>query len=54
MTVTERLRGEGDTKPRTIRKMTGGVAKRFSIPERGLLRKGFKADITVCPVLSIM
>ena len=41
------LRGEGDTMPRTIRKMTGGVAKRFSIPERGLLRKGFKADITV-------
>jgi len=41
------LRGEGDTMPHTIRKMTGGVAKRFSIPERGLLRKGFKADITV-------
>jgi N-acyl-D-amino-acid deacylase len=41
------LRGEGDTMPRTIRKMTGGVADRFSIPERGYLKPGFFADLTV-------
>lgn len=41
------LRGEGDTMPRTIRKMTGGVADRFSIPERGYLKPGYYADLTV-------
>ena len=41
------LRGEGDTMPRTIRKMTGGVADRFSIPGRGYLKPGFFADLTV-------
>ena len=41
------LLGHGDTMPRTIRKMTGGVADRFSIPERGYLKPGFFADITV-------
>ena len=41
------LRGEGDTMPRTIRKMTGGVADRFSIPERGYVKPGFFADLTV-------
>ena len=41
------LRGEGDTMPRTIRKMTGGVADRFSIPERGYIAPGFFADLTV-------
>ena len=33
--------------PGTIRKMTGGVADRFSIPERGYVREGFFADLTV-------
>ena len=33
--------------PRTIRKMTGGVADRFSIPERGYIREGYFADLTV-------
>ena len=41
------LRGEGDTMPRTIRKMTGGVADRFSIPERGYVKPGYYADLTV-------
>jgi N-acyl-D-amino-acid deacylase len=41
------LRGEGDTMPRTIRKMTGGVADRFSIPDRGYIRPGCFADLTV-------
>jgi N-acyl-D-amino-acid deacylase len=33
--------------PRTIRKMTGGVADRFSIPDRGYIRPGCFADLTV-------
>ena len=41
------LLGKGDTMPRTIRKMTGAVADRFSIPERGYLKPGFFADLTV-------
>ena len=41
------LNGTGDTMPRTIRKMTGGVADRFSIPERGYVREGYFADLTV-------
>ena len=41
------LLGKGDTMPRTIRKMTGAVADRFSIPERGYLRPGYFADLTV-------
>ena len=30
-----------------VRKMTGATADRFRIPERGYLRPGFKADLTV-------
>lgn len=41
------LNGTGDTMPQTIRKMTGGVADRFSIPERGYIREGYFADLTV-------
>ena len=41
------LRGTGDTMPRTIRKMTGGVADRFSIPNRGYVKPGYYADLTV-------
>lgn len=33
--------------PATIRKMTGGVADRFSIKERGYVKPGYYADITV-------
>ena len=33
--------------PRTIRKMTGGVADRFSIPQRGYVKPGYHADLTV-------
>ena len=45
--VRASLRGEGDTMPRTIRKMTGGVADRFTIPQRGYLKPGYYADLTV-------
>ncbi len=41
------LTGKGDTMPRTIRKMTGAVADRFSIPGRGYVKPGYFADLTV-------
>ena len=41
------LCGTGDNMPNTIRKMTGAVAERFSIKERGLIRPGYYADLTV-------
>ena len=41
------LNGKGDTLPGTIRKMTGAVANRFSIPNRGYIKPGYFADITV-------
>lgn len=33
--------------PNTIRKMTGGVADRFSIKDRGYVKPGYYADLTV-------
>ena len=41
------LCGSGDTMPNTIRKMTGAVADRFSIKERGLIKPEFYADLTI-------
>ena len=41
------LCGTGDTMPNTIRKMTGAVAERFSIPDRGKIKPGYYADLTV-------
>lgn len=41
------LLGIGDTMPGTIRKMTGGTADRFCLAERGYLKPGFFADLTV-------
>ena len=41
------LCGSGDTMPNTIRKMTGAVADRFSIKERGYIKPGFYADLTI-------
>lgn len=41
------LNGKGDTMPRAIRKMTGAVADRFSIPLRGYVKPGYFADLTV-------
>ena len=41
------LCGTGDTMPNTIRKMTGAVADRFSIKDRGYIKPGYCADITV-------
>ncbi|MEG2450603.1 MAG: hypothetical protein RSB09_02600, partial [Clostridia bacterium] len=41
------LNGKGDTMPNTVRKMTGAVADRFSIPERGYVKPNYFADLTV-------
>ena len=41
------LCGTGSSMPDTIRKMTGAVADRFSIKERGYIKPGYYADITV-------
>ena len=41
------LCGTGDTMPNTIRKMTGAVADRFSIKERGYVKPGYFADLTI-------
>ena len=41
------LIGSGDTMPRTVRKMTGAVADRFSIAGRGYVKPGYYADLTV-------
>ena len=41
------LCGTGDTMPNTIRKMTSAVADRFSIQDRGKIKPGYYADLTV-------
>ncbi len=41
------LNGQGDTMGNTVRKMTGAVADRFAIAERGYVRPGYFADLTV-------
>jgi N-acyl-D-amino-acid deacylase len=41
------LNGKGDTMSRAVRKMTGAVADRFSIPSRGYIKPGYFADLTV-------
>ena len=45
--LRDSLLGTGDTLPRTIRRMTGAVADRFLLPERGYLKEGYYADLTV-------
>lgn len=41
------LLGLGDTLPGTVRKMSGAVADRFGIRDRGYIREGCFADLTV-------
>ncbi len=45
--LRDSLLGVGDTMPNTIRRMTGAIADRFMIPERGYLKEGYFADLTV-------
>ncbi|MBQ5639659.1 MAG: hypothetical protein IIV12_02045, partial [Bacteroidales bacterium] len=41
------LLGTGDSMPNTIKKMTSAVAERFSIKNRGVIKPGYYADLTV-------
>ncbi len=45
--LRDSLRGTGDTMPNTVRRMTGAIADRFALAERGYLRSGYFADLTV-------
>lgn len=45
--LRDSLLGTGDTMPNTIRRMTGALADRFLLPERGYLKEGYYADLTV-------
>ena len=45
--LRDSLRGTGDTLPATIRRMTGATADRFMLKDRGYLKEGYYADLTV-------
>ena len=45
--LRDSLRGTGDTMPNTVRKMTGATADRFMLQNRGYIKKGYFADLTV-------
>lgn len=45
--LRDSLLGTGDTMPNTIRRMTGATADRFMIENRGYVKEGYYADITV-------
>ena len=45
--LRDSLRGTGDTMEKTVRRMTGAAADRFMLRERGYLKEGYYADLTV-------
>lgn len=45
--LRDSLLGTGDTMPATIRRMTGAISDRFMIPDRGYIKEGYYADLTV-------
>lgn len=45
--LKDSLTGFGDTMPQTVRRMSGAVADRFMLPQRGYIKEGFFADLTV-------
>jgi len=45
--LQDSLNGHGDTIEMTVRKMTGKAADRFMLKDRGYLKEGCYADITV-------
>ena len=45
--LRDSLLGTGDTLPKTIRRMTGATADRYMLKERGYLKEGYFADLTV-------
>ena len=45
--LRDALLGTGDTLPNTVRQMTGATADRFMLADRGYLKEGYYADLTV-------
>ena len=45
--LRDALLGTGDTMENTVRRMTGATAERFNLRERGYIRPGCYADLTV-------
>jgi N-acyl-D-amino-acid deacylase len=45
--LQDSLKGLGDTMPKTIRKMTGTTADRYMLKNRGYIKEGYYADLTV-------
>lgn len=45
--LRDSLNGTGDTFPNTINRMTGATADRFMIKNRGYIKEGYYADLTV-------
>ena len=45
--LRDSLSGLGDSLEKTIRKMTGAIADRFALPERGYVKEGYFADLTI-------
>lgn len=45
--LRDSLLGTGDTMPNTIRRMTGATADRFMLKDRGYVKEGYYADLTV-------
>ena len=47
MFLRDSLLGTGDTMPNTVRRMTGATADRFMLKDRGYVKEGYYADLTV-------
>ena len=45
--LRDAMLGYGDTLEKTIRKMTGATADRFALPNRGYIKPGYFADLTI-------
>lgn len=45
--LQDSLKGTGDAMPQTVRRMTGASADRFMLKERGYVKPGYFADITI-------
>ncbi len=45
--LRDSLLGTGDSMQNTIRRMTGAIADRFMLPDRGYIKDGYYADLTV-------
>ena len=45
--LRDALTGLGGNIEKTVRKMTGAIADRFALPERGYIKDGYFADLTI-------